>query len=43
VRGERRVQLRVYDEEQPDARDQLVTVALLGPTTAEPAKPGVAR
>ena len=39
VHGERRVQLRVYDEEQPDARDQLVTVALLGPTSAEPAEP----
>jgi polyferredoxin len=46
VHGERRVQLRVYDEEQPDARDQIVTVALLGPTSAEPAEsaePGIPR
>jgi len=41
VHGERRVKLRIYDEEEPNADEQVVTVALLGPTTAEPAVPAV--
>ena len=36
VRGERRVQLRVYDAEDSRSFDQIITVGLLGPATAEP-------
>ena len=45
VHGERRVELRVYDAEDRAAFEQIVTVALLGPASAEPAGagPGAAR